>query len=85
LQFPRGFDEVTFWFPEGSRGGTYEAALLHQELGEPITSASGTAMVGNGMTTLKVTLDLPRIAPGNYLVGVRPLGTDWSYYPVLVK
>jgi hypothetical protein len=85
LVFQKGFDDVTFYFPEGSRAGTYEVAILGQEFGEPLTRASGTATIESRMTTMKVTLDLSRIAPGYYLVGIRPLGTDWSYYPVIVK
>ena len=85
LVFQRGFDDVTFYFPEGSRAGTYEVAILGQEFGEPLARASGTATIESRMTTMNVTLDLSRIAPGYYLVGIRPLGTDWSYYPVIVK
>jgi len=85
LVFPRGFDDVTFYFPEGSRAGTYEVAILRQEFGEPLTRTSGTATIENDMTKMDVTLDLSRIAPGYYSVGIRPLGTDWSYYPVIVK
>jgi len=85
LVFPRGFDDVTFYFPEGSRAGTYEVAIFRQEFSAPLTRASGTATIGNHMTKMNVTLDLSRIAPGYYLVGIRPLGTDWSYYPVIVK
>ena len=85
LVFQKGFDDVTFYFPEGSRAGAYEVAILGQEFGEPLTRASGTATIESRMTTMNVTLDLSRIAPGYYLVGIRPLGTDWSYYPVIVK
>ena len=85
LVFQKGFDDVTFYFPEGSRAGTYEVAILGQEFGEPLTRASGTATIESRMTTMTVTLDLSRIGPGYYLVGIRPLGTDWSYYPVIVK
>ena len=85
LVFPRGFDDVTFYFPERSRAGPYEVAILGQEFGEPLTRASGTATIENRMTTMSVTLDLSRIAPGYYLVGIRPRGPDWSYYPVIVK
>jgi len=85
LVFQKGFDDVTIYFPEGSRAGKYEVAILGQEFGEPLTRASGKATIESRMTTMNVTLDLSRIAPGYYLVGIRPLGTDWSYYPVIVK
>jgi len=85
LAFPRGFDDVTFYFPEGNRVGIYEVAILGDEFSEPLTRASGTATIENRITTMNVALDLSRIAPGYYLVGIRPFGTDWSYYPVIVK
>lgn len=85
LVFQRGFDDVSFYLREGSRTGTYEAAIFREELGEPLTSAKGKATIENGMTAVSATLDLSRIAPGYYLVGIRLPGTDWSYYPLVVK
>jgi len=85
LVFPRGFDDVTFLLPEGTRVGTYEVAIFRQESGEALTRASANASIQRGLTTFKVTLDLSRISPGSYLVGIRPLGTDWGYYPVIMR
>ena len=39
----------------------------------------------NDKTIIKVTLDLSRIAPGDYLVGIRLPGNDGSYYPVVLN
>ena len=83
--FQRGFDDVSFYLPEGSRAGSYEVAIFREEMGEPLTSATGTATMEQGMTAMNVTLDLSRIVPGYYLVGIRLPGTDWSYYPTIVK
>jgi hypothetical protein len=85
LEFQRGFDDVSFYLPEGSRAGTYDVAIFHQEPVKPLTSATGTATIENGTTTLKVTLDLSRIEPGYYLVGIRLPDTEWSYCPLIVK
>ncbi len=85
LEFQRGFDDVSFYLPEGSRAGTYQVAIFREEPKEPLVSANGTATVENGMTAVNVTLDLSRIEPGYYLVGIRLPETEWSYYPLLVK
>ena len=53
--------------------------------GAPLATATGTATVENGMTQMSVTLDLSRIPPGYYLVGIRLPGADWSYSPLIIK
>jgi hypothetical protein len=85
LVFQRGFDDVSFYLPEGSRAGTYNVAIFHEEPTAPLLSATGTATMGSDKTILKAALDLSHIAVGNYLVGIRLPGTDWSYYPVVLK
>ena len=62
----RGFDEVSFYLPEGSRAGTYDVAIFHEEPTTPLVSGKGTATVESDKTTIRVTLDLSRIAPGDY-------------------
>jgi hypothetical protein len=85
LVFQRGYDEVSFYLPEGSRAGSYEIAIFHEEPKEPLVNATGTATVEQGVTAMNATLDLSRIQPGYYFVGIRLPGTDWSYYPLIVK
>lgn len=85
LVFPRGFDDVSFYLPEGSRAGTYDVAIFYEEPTAPLVSAAGTATMESDKTIIKVTLDLSRIAAGRYLVGFRLPGTDWSYSPLVLK
>ena len=85
LVFRRGFDGASFYLPEGSKAGNYDVAIFHEEPTEPLVSTTGAATVENDKTIIKVTLDLSRIASGDYLVGIRLPGTDWSYYPVFLK
>ena len=63
----------------------YDVAIFHEEPTEPLVSTTGAATMENDKTIIKVTLDLSRIASGDYLVGIRLPGTDWSYYPVFLK
>jgi hypothetical protein len=85
LVFERGFDDVSFYLPEGNRAGQYEVAIFQEEPTAPLASATGTATIENGMTQMSVILDLSRIAPGYYLVGIRLPGGDWSYSPLIIK
>jgi hypothetical protein len=81
----RGIDDVSFYLPEGSRAGTYEVAVFREELGEPLASGTGLASVERRMTRMKATLDLSRIPSGDYLLGIRLPGVEWSYYPLMIK
>jgi len=85
LVFDRGFDDVSFYLPEGSRAGTYDVAIFHEEPTAPLVSATGAATMENDKTVIKVSLDLSRIAAGYYLVGIRLPGNDWSYSPLVLK
>ena len=48
-------------------------------------NVTGTATIEQGMTAMNATLDLSRIRADYYFVGIRLPGTDWSYYPLIVK
>ena len=83
--FERGIDEVTINLPEGSRAGTYEVAVLREELGEPLATATRAATMENGMTVMIATLDLSRVSSGHYLLAIRLSGADWSYSPLVIE
>ena len=85
LVLGRGIDDVSFYLPEGSRAGTYEVAVFREELGEALASATGLASVEKSMTRMKATLDLSRIPCGDYLLGIRLPGVEWSYYPLMIR
>jgi hypothetical protein len=85
LVFERGVDQVSIYLPEGSRAGTYEVEIFREDLGTPLTRTTAVASIQNGMTTMNATLDLSRIRPGHYLLGIRLPGVEWGYYPLLVK
>ncbi|MGH7174262.1 MAG: hypothetical protein ACRELG_28665 [Gemmataceae bacterium] len=84
LMLLRRVDNVSIYLPAGSRTGTYDIAVF-EEPGKPLTTATGTADLQNGVTILKVRLDLSRLNSGHYLLGIRPPGVEWSYYPLIMK
>lgn len=84
LMLLRGIDNVSLYLPTGSRTGTYDLAVF-QEPGTPLVSATGAATTEGGLTVLKANLDLSKLNSGHYLLGIRPPGVDWSYYPLIIR
>jgi hypothetical protein len=79
-----GVDNVSLYLPPGSRTGTYEVGVF-DEPGKPLTSATGTADLEQGLVVLRARLNLSKINVGQHLLGVRLPGVEWSYYPVVVR
>jgi hypothetical protein len=80
----RGTDNVSIYLPAGSRTGPYDVGMF-QEPGTPLVSAEGTATTEGSLTVLKAKLDVSKLNAGHYLLGIRPPGVDWSYYPLLLR
>lgn len=84
LMLLRGVDDVSLYLPTGSRTGTYDLAVF-QEPGTPLVTATGDATTEGSLTVLKAKLNLSKVNPGHYLLGIRPPGVEWSYYPLVVR
>lgn len=80
----RGIADLTLYLPPGSRTGPYEVGVLTESANVLIT-APGAAAVKGAHTALTARLDLTHLKSGNYLLGVRPPGVEWSYYPLVVR
>lgn len=84
LVFERGFDDVSFYLPEGSRAGRYAVAAFREDLGVPLATATGLTTIEKGVTKMIATLDLSHVRPSHCLLGVRRPGVEWAYYPMIV-
>lgn len=42
-------------------------------------------MLEHGVTAMNATLNLSRIAPGYYLLGIGLPDDDWSYSPLVIE
>lgn len=84
IQLGRGPEELTIRLPFASRPGQYEVQLL-KEVDQPLVATSGEAQVIDGSTVLKARVDLSRLGPGRYLLGVRRLPADWTFYPSEIR
>lgn len=84
IQLGRGPEELTIRLPFASRPGRYEVQLL-KAVDQPLVSTSGEAQVTDGATVLKTRVDLSKFVPGKYLLGVRRLPADWTFYPSEIR
>jgi len=77
-------EELTIRLPFGSKAGKYEIQLL-KTADQPLLSATSEARLNNGVTSLTTRVDLSNYEPGKYLIGVRQIPWDWTYYPVTIE
>ena len=77
-------EELTIRLPFGSKAGSYEVQLL-KTADHPLLSANGEAKIENGLTMVKVRMDLSPYEPGRYFFGVRQIPWDWTYCPAEIQ
>ena len=84
LTLPRARLALSIYLPTGSEPGDYDVQIT-EEPGKPLLTVHGVARLENHIAVMTLRLDLERLRPGLYLLGIRQVGTSWSFYPVLVK
>ena len=84
ISIPRGRLNLTVLLPFGSDAGKYEIEIF-KEVGKPLISSSGQAVIGNGVTKLIVSVETSSLAPGSYLLGVRQPPLGWAFNPITVR
>lgn len=81
---PRGLLDLTILLPFGSEPGAYDVEI-QREVDRPLVTASGTAAIVDGVTTLRVRLDTSTLPSGRYLLGARRPPLDWVFAPVSLQ
>jgi len=76
--------ELSIYLPTGSEPGKYQIEIVEQP-GKLLIGAEGTAALRDYIAVVEVKVDLQRLHPGLYLVGIRQAGWSWAYYPVVLK
>lgn len=84
IAIPTGRLQLTIQLPVGSEDGQYKVAVFKRS-GEQISAATGTAVLAQNVMTLKVTLDLSGVPPGQYAFGTRREGSEWSWYQAEIR
>jgi hypothetical protein len=85
VHLPRGRLDLTVLLPVGSEAGNYKLQIA-TELGKPLVNATGTAVIRkDGVTALKVKLDLSSLKPGDYVLGIGQVEVEPHAYPLETK
>ena len=84
IELPKGGLAPSIYLPTGSEPGKYQIEVVEQP-GKPLISGEGSAALRDQIAVLEVKVDLQRLHPGLYLVGIRQAGWSWAYYPVVLK
>jgi hypothetical protein len=76
---------LSIYLPFGSEAGEYEVRLLNRDSDtEPISTYKGTAQIENGLTILRLTVDLSTVATGPHVLATRLGGSTWRYFRFIV-
>jgi hypothetical protein len=81
LEVPRNAKTVNLELPIGSNEGAYDVVLVNPS-GTELFRASATAKLEDHIVVLRVDVDLARISPGSYFLGLRQRGTEWTRFPI---
>jgi hypothetical protein len=83
LEVPRNARSLNLELPIGSNEGAYDVALLDPS-GAELFRGSAAAKLEDHIVVLRVDVDLTRISPGSYFLGLRQSGVEWMQFPVRV-
>ena len=70
--------------PIGSEG-KYECQILRAPQSAPLLRAPGEASLENHEVVLNLPVELGKLMPGRYSLALRREGSEWVYYPLIVK
>jgi len=81
---PRKRLNLLITLPFASPEGDYEVQVMGPG-GATGLKASGPAHILNGKTLLRVRLDLTKLQPDTYKLGIRRVPYDWTSQPVNIR
>jgi hypothetical protein len=77
---------ISIYLPAGSQPGTYDLQFLVNPADrEALASTQGPAQRVNGVTLLRIKVDLSHFDPGTYVIAFRPAGGSWQYSRVEIS
>ena len=81
LEVPRNARTLNLELPVGSNEGAYEVALLNPS-GAELFRTSATAKLEDHIVVVRANVDVARVPPGSYFLGVRQPGLEWTRFPI---
>lgn len=79
LSLQRANALLVVYLPLGSQPGKYEVQIVTGK-NRRLLDVSGVARIENGNTVLRVRINLSKLIPGQYSLGVRQPPWEWRYY-----
>jgi hypothetical protein len=84
-RLPRKPLALSIYLPFGSEPGAYEVRVLNTEDdAQPIATYTATAQIENGLTVLRLTMDLSSVSPGPHVLATRHDAETWRYFRFVV-
>ena len=79
-------DQLTLevYLPPGSEEGRYELRIMNSDL-QTVLGKTVEAALRHQVVTITTDADLRQLQPGRYTLALRPVGEDWSTYPITVE
>lgn len=84
VKLSRRASSLTILLPVGSAAGAYEVRIVMRS-GNPVLEANGSAEFENGITGLRVLVDLRSLSPGSYVLEIRRGDLGWNSYPLVLR
>lgn len=84
LELQRANALLVIYLPLGSQPGKYEVQIVTGKNQRPV-NVSGVALIENGNTVLRVRINLSKLIPGQYSLGIRQPPWEWRYYPSALR
>ena len=81
LEVPRSAKSLSLELPIGSNEGAYDVALLNPS-GAELFRMSATARLEDHIVVVRANVDVARVPPGSYFLGVRQPGLEWTRFPI---
>ena len=81
LVVPRNANTLHLELPIGSNEGAYDLALLNQS-GAEVFRTSATAKLEDHIVVLTSDVDLARVSPGSYFLGLRQRDLEWTRFRI---
>lgn len=82
LEIPRNVSHLEVHLPLGSSEGSYDVRIISTS-GEPIVSGRGEAKLEQGLTVLRIDIQVA-VGPGKYFFEIRKPASQWISFPLRI-
>ena len=84
LKIAHGVSHLDIYLPLGSSEGPYDIRIEAAK-SQILHSGAGIAQIMDGVTVLRIDMNLASAVPGLYVLEIRKAGSEWSSYPMRIQ